>query len=275
VRFGLRPLPAGGRLRDLVRQVCLAEEVGFHQVWIPDDAFMSDARTITATLAEHTSRIEIGAMGGLYSIGPADLACYGATLDELSGGRALLRVGAHTLETVGWTGGDASDAIERARETVALTRALIRGETANTIGSVFRWTDQCYLRFTPLRSEIPIYVSAFGPELLATAGEIGDGVLPRLLPPAAARVIVPHIVEGAQRAGRQPSELDIAGCVFVSLAEDRAEAAAPLRPMISCFGRFLEAEVLATAGLATGGLRRGRATGGPWRDGGGRAPCNR
>jgi len=92
-------------------------------------------------------------------------------------------------------------------------------------------------------------VCAFGAEYLALSGAIGDGSLPMITPPESAAYMVREITTGARAAGRNPADVDIAGCGWLSLAENRGEATEVLRRMISYFGPYLEAPALATIGL--------------------------
>ncbi len=251
MKFGLRLIGYLGNARELVRLAVLAEQAGFDYVWFPHDTFMGNTWVITSAVAMQTSRIGIGSVGtNPYTTNPAEIATYIATLDDLSSGRAVLGLGVHTEKMVEWTGIDASDYLVRTREAVEIVRALLRGEVVAYKGKAFQWTEQCYLRFKPYRKEIPIYVCAFGPEYLALSGAIGDGSLPMITPPESAAYMVSAIAAGAKEAGRDMAEIDIAGCGWLSLAEDRSEATDILRQMVSYFGPYLEAEALATIGLA-------------------------
>ena len=169
-----------------------------------------------------------------------EAATFVATLDELSGGRAVLGYGLHTDEMVGWLGFDASDRVERIRESVESVRRLLRGETLR---------DEWYLRFEPLRPDPPIYVTPFGRDLLELSGEIGDGSLPLVMPPEAAPGVVRSIHAGARRAGRDPGEVDVAACVWLSVSADGRAAAASLRPIIAYFAPYFLDEQLAPIGL--------------------------
>jgi len=211
---------------------------------------MANTWVITSAVAMRTSRIKIGSVGtNPYTTNPAEIATYIATLDELSAGRAVLGLGLHTTKMVGWTGIDTSDYLQRTREAVEIIRALLRGEVVDYHGRSFQWNDQCYLRSKPLRAEVPIYVCAYGPEYLALSGAIGDGSLPMITPPESAGYMVKQITAGALAAGRDPAEVDIAGCGWLSLSEKRSEATDVLRQMIAYFGPHLEAQALETIGL--------------------------
>jgi len=250
MKFGIRLIGYLGTIHELVRLAVLAEKAGFDYVWFPHDTFMANTWVITSAVAAHTSCIQIGSVGtNPYTTTPAEIATYIATLDELSHGRAVLGLGLHTEKMVEWTGIPASDYMTRTREAVDIIRALLRGEVVAWQGEAFQWTEQCYLRFKPYRPAVPIYVCAFGAEYLALSGAIGDGSLPMITPPESAAYMVKEITAGARAAGRNPADVDIAGCGWLSLAENRGEATEVLRKMISYFGPYLEAPALATIGL--------------------------
>jgi 5,10-methylenetetrahydromethanopterin reductase len=70
-----------------------------------------------------------------------------------------------------------------------------------------------------------------------------------ITPPESAAYMASTIAEGARDAGRDPAEVDIAGCAWLSLARSRGEATDVLRQMVSYFGPYLEAPALETIGL--------------------------
>ncbi len=250
MKFGLRLIGYLGDAKELLRLAVLGEQAGFDYVWFPHDTFMANTWVITSAVAAHTSRIQIGSVGtNPYTTNPAEIATYLATLDDLSSGRAVLGLGLHTEKMVEWTGISASDYMQRTHEAVDIIRALLRGEVVDYQGKAFQWTEQCYLRFKPYRPEIPIYVCAFGTEYLELSGAIGDGSLPMITPPESAAYMVSAITAGARKAGRDPATVDISGCGWLSLAQDRGAATEVLRRMVSYFGPYLEAPALATIGL--------------------------
>jgi len=250
MKFGIRLIDYLGTIKQRVELTVLAEKAGFDYVWYPHDTFMHNTWVITSAAAVHTSTIQIGSVGtNPFTTNPAEIATYIASLDELSGGRAVLGLGLHTHEMVEWTGIDASPSISATREATDIIRALLRGEVVAYQGSQFHWTDQCYLRMKPLRAEVPIYICAFGPEYLALSGEIGDGSLPMITPPQSAAYMVPAITRGATAAGRGPRQVDISGCAWLSLAARPGAPTDVLRRMIAYFGWALEAPALETIGL--------------------------
>ena len=256
MKFGIRFIGYVGSMRDIVAYTRQAEQAGFEYVWYPHDTFMQNTWVITTAVAEHISKITIGSVGtNPYTTSPAEIATYIATLDELSQGRVVLGLGLHTEQMVQWTGIETGDYIKAIEEATQVIRALLRGEVVDFVGEHYQWTDQCYLRFTPYRDSIPIYICPFGEEYLALSGAIGDGSLPMITPPASANYMVPAIHKGIEGAQRQVSDVDISGCAWLSLSEDRAAATQVLKRMVAYFGPYLEDQALASIGLSNADFR--------------------
>ena len=107
------------------------------------------------------------------------------------------------------------------------------------------------MRFKPLRSKIPIYIGGQGDKMLEFSGAAGDGALPLLYPPDFANYAVKKISEGAHSAGKNPKDVDIAGCVWMSIARTKEEAVfTPLKELVAYFGPLLGEKGLASVGLS-------------------------
>jgi len=251
MKFGMRFVQFVGSVKELVSYGVAADKAGLDYVWFPHDTFMQNTWVLSSLVAAATSRVKIGSVGiNAYTCDPSEIACYLATLDEASNGRAVLGLGLHTHDMVGWTGIDTTTSIPRTREATTIIRSLLKGEVVDFHGEEFNWSDQCYLRFKPVRDEIPIYICAFGEDYLALCGEIGDGALPMITPPASAPEMVAAIHKGIQTAGRRPEDVDISGCAWLSLSEDERVAQDTMRAMISYFGPYLEDRALGKIGLS-------------------------
>jgi 5,10-methylenetetrahydromethanopterin reductase len=249
VKISVRLVQYLGPPRQVVDLAVAAERAGVDEVWVPHDPFMSHAWTIQTAIAEATERVVVGSLGtNPYTTDPSEIATHLATLDLLSGGRTALGLGLHTTSMVEWLGVDGTDVVDRTRAAVAIVRSLLRGETVLTEGP-YAWGEECALRFEPLRPDPPILVAAFGPALLRLAGEIGDGAMPMATPPESVGPLVADVRAGAETAGRDPADLEIVACVWLSLSEDGHATDEPLRPMIATFGPYLEERALATVGL--------------------------
>ncbi len=252
MRFGVRLLQHLGSPRELIELGVLADRAGFDHVWFPSDKFMYHAFPLMVAVAEHTTRIIVGPNGAEpYSMSPGEIATIMATLDHLSGGRTALGFGMHTEEMIEWMGVQVRDRKARVREAVELMRRLWRGENAEFHGEEFNWSDQCYMRFKPLRERIPIYLSGFEEDHLMMTGELGDGSLPMVTPPESASLMVKRVLKGVDGAGRKSGDIDICGCAWFSLSANGAGTVSDsVKDIVAYFGPYLEDQALATIGLS-------------------------
>jgi 5,10-methylenetetrahydromethanopterin reductase len=250
VKVSVRLVQYLGSPREVVELAVAAERAGIDEVWVPHDPFMSHAWTVQTAIAERTERVVVGTLGtNPYTTDPSEIATHLATLDLLSRGRAALGLGLHTTSMVEWLGLDAADVVERTRAAVTIVRKLLRGETVTGEGP-YTWGGECALRFAAHRPNPPIHVAGFGSELLRLAGELGDGAMPMATPPESVAELVAQVRAGAESAGRDPAELEIAACAWLSLSADGRGTEDPLRPMIATFAPYLEEQALGAIGLS-------------------------
>lgn len=236
-------------LPDYIALAQTAEAVGFDQIWISNDLFLRSAPVILAAVAQATQRIEIGTgILNPYTLHPAEMAMLAATLDELSGNRFNLGLAAGAGDFLHWVGVEQKRPLAAMRESIQVIRGLLAGERVPLTGRFLRWTEEAYLRF-PAPRITPIYLGAMGPQMLALAGEMADGVLPLLFPPEHYFTVKPLLEQGmATRSPGLPS-LDLAVCIWVSLAEDRAAARRVLAQKIAYYGYALGPLILEQLGL--------------------------
>jgi 5,10-methylenetetrahydromethanopterin reductase len=252
MKFGIRLADWFGNTKNMVDLAVLAERNGFDFAWVSHDVFMRSSFVTLAAIAAKTSRIKLGnTILNPYTVNPSELAMFLASMDEISGNRMVCGISAGSLEYMDWLGIPHERPLTRTKESVQLIRSLLSGKVTKHNGHEFKWSEQCYMRFTPSRSIIPIYIGGQGDKMLEYSGADGDGALPLLYPPDFAEYAVEKISEGARRAGKDPAQVDIAGCVWISLAKDRESAAIdPLKELIAYFGPLLGAKGLASVGLS-------------------------
>jgi 5,10-methylenetetrahydromethanopterin reductase len=116
---------------QLTERARLAEACGFDAVWLADERFYRDVYGALAAIALATSRVRLGpCVTDPFARHPALTAMAIATLDEISGGRAVLGIGAGVsgFAEMGIRPYKPARAI---REAVALIRGLLHGEQAN------------------------------------------------------------------------------------------------------------------------------------------------
>ncbi|MCB8963401.1 MAG: LLM class flavin-dependent oxidoreductase, partial [Ardenticatenales bacterium] len=248
MRFSIRinnDLPVA----QTIRLAQAAEAAGFDQFWVSNDLFLRSAPTLLAALATHTERIELGScIFNPYTINPAELAMLAATMDELSGNRFNLGLAAGAADFLGWVGLAHDRPVQALRETILAIRRLLRGERVRFEGHFLQWTDEAYLRF-PAPRVTPIYVGAMGPAMLRLTGELADGALPLLFPPEHYETVRPLIAAGEAKRPAELGELDLAACIWVSLAADHAAAREVLAEKIAYYGPSLSPLILERLGL--------------------------
>jgi 5,10-methylenetetrahydromethanopterin reductase len=219
------------RLIEIVQH---AEALGYDSFWHGNEKYYRDPWIGLAVAAVHTRRIELGTfVQDPYTQHPALTAVAIATLDELSGGRARLLLGA------GGGGGQAL-AYERRRPVVALReaihviRGLLRGERVHLEGEIVRFLGG-QLHF-PTRADLPIYVSSRGNLVLRMAGEVADGVMiATYATPRGVRHALGRIDEGLARSGRTRRDLRLISRVDMCIDQDRGRARDAVRPALAGF----------------------------------------
>jgi probable F420-dependent oxidoreductase len=158
-----------------------AEEVGFDSVWVGDHLLYDspprapwEAWTLLSALAAATERVTLGplvACAGFHP--PALLAKMAATIDEVSGGRFVLGLGA------GWNrrefdafGIPFDRRVARFEEAFAIVRGLLAGEQVTFHGQ-FHAADRVRLLPPPAR-RVPLMIGSNGPRMLAATLEHVD-----------------------------------------------------------------------------------------------------
>jgi 5,10-methylenetetrahydromethanopterin reductase len=263
-RFSLRlnnDLSAA-QFRDLA---AAADEAGFDQVWVSHDLFWRSAPVLVAAAAAVTRRIRLGiGIMNPYSAHPSELAMHAATLQELSGGRFLLGLGAGAEDFLAWAGLQRPRPLPVTRAAILACRALLdRGRPSDSLDG---WRPEAHLRFDG--PPVPVYLGAMGPKMLALGGEIADGVLGLSFPPERAAAAAAVVRTAAVAAGRDPDAIDVPACFWCSIDSDSERAAAPLAEKLAYYGPSISATQLADAGLspdafrpAAAALERGDAAG--------------
>ena len=196
----------------------LAEDAGFGNIWITDHYNNRDVWTTLAVLSLLTNKISLGTgVTNPYTRNAAITASSIASINELSGGRAILGIGPGDKATFDKMGIDWDKPLSRVRETVLAIRAFLAKEQVSQAG--FKGAQ---MSFTT--SKIPIYIGAQGPKMLELAGAISDGVLINASHPDDFKFAVPMIRAGAGKAGRKPEDVQV--CAYASFSADKDPAKA-------------------------------------------------
>ena len=210
-------------LPDVVRQVQLAERLGYDTAWITDSHLVCRELWVTlGACAAATSRIRLGpGVTVPHSRHVSVTASAIATLHDLAPGRVVIGVGTggSSAQTMGLSLAQVGKAATL-EQTAASLRRLIRGERAR-----FETGIEGRLAWLDGPRAIPIYLAGSGPRMLETAGRLGDGVIVyATVSPDVLRVALDRVAAGARAAGRAPGELDVALWAPMSIASDRERA---------------------------------------------------
>ena len=226
-----------------------AERAGFDQLWVSHDLLLRSAPVLLAAAAGATRSIRLGTgVLNCYSAHPVELAMHAATLQELSGGRALLGIAAGSAEFLAKAGIDQRAPLTRTSEAVRACRALLDGGSPGAIAGAGSWGADARLGEPPA-TRVPIYLGAMSPKMLALAGALADGALALLYPPEHFPVAAAQVADGARAAGRDLACVDVPACVWVSVDDDPERAAAPLADKLAFYGTAFAPYLLERAGL--------------------------
>jgi 5,10-methylenetetrahydromethanopterin reductase len=227
-----------------------AEAAGFDQMWVSDDLFLRGVWPILSACAVATQRIGLGScIVNPYTMHPAEIAMQAAALDELSGGRFNLGIAAGAGEFMEWIGVPYARPLATTAAAIRALQALFAGEIpVHGAHPPPGWGADAYMRFPTRR--IPIYLGATSPRMTRLIGEVADGGLPLLFPPEHYADVAAAVAEGAYAEGRDPAAIDLAACIWVSVAADRAAAEAALREKIAYYGAAMSDAILARLGVA-------------------------
>lgn len=245
--FSIR-MGTAGSVRGLADRAREAEAAGFDQIWTGNDFLGESGLVALPAMAMATSTIRIGSgVIDPVSIHPGQIAMFAASMQELSGGRFLLGLGAGSDAFFRRAGLAAAAPVPRTRDAIQVIRALTQGRSPRGVAGVASdWAETARLRF---HHPVPIYVGAMGPRMLDLTGRLADGALPLCLPPQHVRNMRAQIAAGAEAAGRAVAEIDIAACLWTAVDDDRDVARGLLARQIARYAGSLSVEALAANGF--------------------------
>lgn len=221
-KFGVVVFPRSGVQQD----VKLLEEMGFDIALFPDTQIL--AREVYVTLAScvsYTHKIKLGSgVTNPFTRHPSVTASAIASLNELSGGRAILGVarGDSSVHRIGHS----TVSLTQYRSYVEAVRGLLAGRVVEYNNARFQleWLSQSVQR------PVPVDMAASGPKNLALAGELGDRVSVWVgADPDYISQAVSTIKRGIERAHRDPAEVELGVYLGCFLADDPRQAREEMR----------------------------------------------
>lgn len=224
---------------DLLRGCRWAEDHGWHGVWVPDH-FMTDvpvgepdpaelapwleAWTTLAAIAALVPRVRIGAMvGGNGYRHPAVVAKMAGTLDEISGGRAVVGLGAGWQENehrrYGIDFGTVAWRADRLEEACAVIRGLLDRDRTSFDGAHYRLDEAPCAPSGADGRRIPLLVGGAGPRrtlrtVARHADEWNRWATPDEVGPARAT-----LARWCEEFGRDPAEIRVTIAVMARFCD--------------------------------------------------------
>ena len=251
-------------LEELGRLGRRCEELGYRCLWYTDVRFGRECYLGLASVAARTESILLGpGVTDPYTRHPAITAAAIATLDEMCGGRARLGlgVGGQGFRELGI---ERPRPITALRETVAMVRALLRGERVDSEGRIASLANG-KLTFAPPRDRIPIYFATHGAQVSALAGEIADGALiANTVHSGMLSFYLDRVGKGLAKSGRTLADFDFGLRVEACISPDRDAAMSVMRRRMASrlIGQYPHWDYLDTLGVEMPAAFRDIATSG-------------
>ncbi|CAA0078778.1 Putative coenzyme F420-dependent oxidoreductase [Zhongshania aliphaticivorans] len=231
MKLGLLLGYSGAKLSLPMDTVKQAETLGFDSVWTAE-AYGSDAVSPAAWILAQTSTIKVGtAIMQMPARTPAMCAMTAMSLDQLSGGRFIVGLGASGPQVVeGWHGVPYGKPVTRTREYIKIMKTIFeRQGPVEFDGGMYQMPYKgpgATGLGKPLKSilhgdpNIPIYTASITPAGVSASAEVADGVFPVWMSPEKYSVLEPSINKGLEKSGRNKADFDVAPFVGVIMDDN-------------------------------------------------------
>jgi 5,10-methylenetetrahydromethanopterin reductase len=248
-------------IAETIELARLAEALGYAEIWTNENGHYRGIFTTASTIAAHTTAAQIGlGIVNPFHRHPSVIAMEAAALDEASGGRLKLGIGAAQ-----WNLRNLGEADERTQrpytstvEAIRIIRALLRGDPVPA-SEQFTVSTQARLDFEPLRRDLPVYAGAVNERMLRAAGAYADSVeLGAIMSAGYVRWALGVISQGAAAVGRDPASQDIAAPLMVSVGADATAAREAVKTQLAYYLYRVEKVVYAHSGADADAIRRVR-----------------
>jgi F420-dependent oxidoreductase-like protein len=239
-------LPYAGDPRRTADIAVQMEQAGVDVLWVAE-AYGFDSPTLMGFLAARTERVAIGsAILPLYSRTPALIAQTAAGLDAVSGGRAILGIGASGPQVIeGWHAVPYDRPLGRTREVIDICRRAWRREVLTNDG-IYQIPlpaglgtglgKPLKLINHPVRDRIPIYVAALGDKNVEMTAEVADGWMPFLfIPEKAGDVWGSSLAAGQAKRAADLGPLEVVAGGALAIGDDVAPLRDLARPMVALY----------------------------------------
>lgn len=205
--------------RDALRE---AEQLGYTDAWSYEVDGV-DCFTPLALAAAWTERLQLGtAIANVYTRAPLTLAMSAMAISEAAPGRAALGIGAGSSVIVGrWNGVPFEQPYRRVRDMATILKRAFAGERVSEKLETLS-VDGMRLSRHGLAPAPKLYIAALREKMLMLAGAESDGAIINWLGAKDVPRAVAAARAGAERAGKDPAQVEIVCRIFVCMSTDDA-----------------------------------------------------
>ena len=231
-------ISGGLNASELVACVRRAEALDYTSAWVAE-GHGGDQFALLGACAAVTENIALGtSISSVFVRSAPTIAMSAASIDELSKGRCILGLGSsHKVQVEPEHGVEYTLPLTRVRDYVAIVRELIATGKCSYAGKAVN-IEQFDLWFKPFRPQLPIYISALFPKMLALAGEVADGVILTRSTLETAAAVRTQLDAASIASGRPAGSVKITSLLPTAVAKTRAEALDLMRPGVAFYAGF-------------------------------------
>jgi F420-dependent oxidoreductase-like protein len=238
---------SGAQVTVPMESILEAENLGFDSAWVAE-AYGSDAVSVSSWILSQTKKIKVGtAILQMPARTPTATAMAAMTLDQLSGGRFIVGIGASGPQVAeGWYGEPYGRPITKTKEYIDIMRKVWaregplehegyhyhipnKQEGTTGLGKALK----SILHGNP---DIPVYTANITPAGVRCAAEVADGFFPVWMDPDRYDVFEPYIKEGFEKKGGGTLDtFDIAPFVTCLVNDDIEAARMGVKGMLALY----------------------------------------
>ena len=229
--FGLVP---SADLESFSQLIARTEAWGFDMAYVPDQGFHRDPFVVFGHLATRLSKIGLGvAVTNPYTRHPVQIARAAGTLADLSQGRFVLGLGGGEVGGLrDRLGAPRTPFLPVVEASIEAMRDLLDGKEVTLETPAFA-IKGVRLEFEP-RHRVPMYLATTAIEGLRLTGRAADGlILADVTDPNVIGRCLQAVAEGAEKGGRDPSDIAIVTWITTILTDDAAAARNHLRRVMA------------------------------------------
>ena len=203
-----------------------AARLGYTSIWTPEgngqDSFHLCVQRWQATTEVVSEGLTTGiAVSPVMYRTPLSFAMEGGTVSDITGGKFIMGIGsggAYRPQARAALGVGRMSALALMRDYLSVIRPLVHGERVEYEGETTTLKGmRLGMRPAP---ETPVYLGALGPRMLEMSGELADGASLNWCTPEQIAWSRERIAEGAAKAGRDPSEINVAEYIRICVDDD-------------------------------------------------------